>query len=246
MSEYIEDLITAIEHIVGDYWHPTTRQGNTGIGKTFEDLLEKEEDNLDTPDFHDIEIKTHETASKSMITLFTKSPSYPRRANTILRENYGKLDEFGNKILHMTVTANRITSSNEYDFNFSIEVDRLNRILKLLVYNKDRELINSDVFWSFDAIDLQLKRKLNYIVIISAKSKVHDGHKYYKYTQADLISGLSLDGILNAIEDGHMKIDIRIGAYKTGRNRGKTHDHGTGFRINMIDLLNYSEMIRIR
>ncbi|MGP4865376.1 MvaI/BcnI family restriction endonuclease [Psychrobacter sp. T6-5] len=25
--------------------------------------------------------------------------------------------------------------------------------------------------------------------------------------------------------------DVRIGAYKTGSKRGKTHDHGSGFRI---------------
>ena len=31
-------------------------------------------------------------------------------------------------------------------------------------------------------------------------------------------------------------VDIRIGAYKTGKNKGKTHDHGTGFRINKEDL----------
>ncbi len=31
-------------------------------------------------------------------------------------------------------------------------------------------------------------------------------------------------------------VDIRIGSYKSGKNKGKTHDHGTGFRIKPSDL----------
>ena len=34
-----------------------------------------------------------------------------------------------------------------------------------------------------------------------------------------------------------LKIDIRIGVYRTGKNKGKYHDHGTGFRINSRDFL---------
>ena len=31
-------------------------------------------------------------------------------------------------------------------------------------------------------------------------------------------------------------LDIRIGVYKSGQYFGKTHDHGTGFRIKESDL----------
>ena len=42
-------------------------------------------------------------------------------------------------------------------------------------------------------------------------------------------------------------IDIRIGSYKSGKNLGKTHDHGTGFRIKPEDLKNlYSEKITVK
>ena len=42
-----------------------------------------------------------------------------------------------------------------------------------------------------------------------------------------------------------MKIDIRIGVYKTGSNFGKTHDHGTGFRISDSNLIKYANVIAI-
>src|SRR5699024_7388273 len=64
-------------------WHNETRKRKTAIEKTFEDLLDKEEDNNDLPDFYDIEIKTHETVINSMLTMFTKSPTYPKGANTM-------------------------------------------------------------------------------------------------------------------------------------------------------------------
>ena len=33
------------------------------------------------------------------------------------------------------------------------------------------------------------------------------------------------------LEEGLIMYDVRIGAYKTGIKKGKTHDHGSGFRI---------------
>ena len=40
--------------------------------------------------------------------------------------------------------------------------------------------------------------------------------------------------------------DIRIGSYKSGRNVGKAHDHGSGFRILESNLrLLFSERIAI-
>ncbi len=50
---------------------PTLRIGPTGIGKTFEETLNIDENNFAFPDIDDIEIKTHREGSKNMITLFT-------------------------------------------------------------------------------------------------------------------------------------------------------------------------------
>lgn len=245
MSKHLGELVEVMEEISNAGWHKSTRKGNTGIGKTFEDLLKKEEDNHDLPDFHDIEIKTHETASASMLTMFTKSPTYPRGANTMLRNNYGKEDEYGNNVLHVTVSGNRKTDSLMYDYDFKAEVDRDERIVKLLVYNKNGELVDSSVYWSFDSLEKQITRKLKFLAIISAESKEENGNKFYRYNDVDLVTELNIEGLCDGIENGDIKIDIRIGAYKTGKNEGKTHDHGTGFRINTERLLHYSNVENI-
>ncbi|GAH74179.1 unnamed protein product [marine sediment metagenome] len=52
----------------------THRSGNTGIGKTIEDLLGIEENNVPGPNAGMIELKSARRNVSSMLTLFTKSP----------------------------------------------------------------------------------------------------------------------------------------------------------------------------
>lgn len=52
----------------------THRAGNTGIGKTLEDLLDIQENNIPGPDVVDTELKSLRRDSSSMLTLFTKEP----------------------------------------------------------------------------------------------------------------------------------------------------------------------------
>ena len=41
------------------------------------------------------------------------------------------------------------------------------------------------------------------------------------------MKGFDFDNFVKLLRDGEIKVDIRIGQYSDGR----THDHGTGFRI---------------
>ncbi len=241
----LEELKSIFKTIQDAGWHESHRKGNTGIGKTFEDLLDKEEDNKDLPDFYDIEIKTHDEGGVSLVTLFTKSPSNPRGANTYLREKFGKYDEFGNKILHQTISATQPTTSNVYDYSFQVSVDWENERVYIVVYDKFGELIDGHIFWTFRDMENQLKRKLKKIALVSANKKEEEGIVYYKYNSIRLITGLNIISLVEAIDQGDVKIDIRIGAYKSGKNKGKTHDHGTGFRISERNLVKYAEIIDI-
>ena len=60
--------------------------------------------------------------------------------------------------------------------------------------------------------------------------------KFY-YSEAYFLSGLNIKKFKNAIKKDKLKIDIRIGVYRSGPKKGKYHDHGTGFRINKRDFL---------
>jgi len=245
MSENVNLLIEKIKEIQlsGDNgWHLSTRSSDTGIGKTFEDLLGKEEDNLDEADFFDIEIKSRRKFSSAMITLFTKSPDSPKGVNTVLREKYG----YGNpKTLHATVPSNRASFNSFSKHWFQIVVDREANEIKLLISDEDNNLVDDTVTWNFKTIEDKLEKKIKTTAIVSAEEKKESGKTYFKYVQVELMTGLTIERFLNAIEEGHMFVDIRLGVYKTGKNQGKTHDHGTGFRIKAEHLLKYADIVKL-
>ena len=69
----------------------SNRSYNTGIGKTLEDYIGVDENNLKELDLNGFEIKSHRGDSTSYVTLFTKSPSFPKRgANAKLKDKYGE------------------------------------------------------------------------------------------------------------------------------------------------------------
>lgn len=245
MNRNYEELKEIFEKVKNLGYVESRRKGDTGIGKTFEDLIGKKEDNLAVADFKDIEIKSQREASGSMVTLFTKSPDYPKKVNTFLRESFGAASPVydGKKILHTTVSAvdyNTHTSGND----FKIEIDYELRRLVLKVRNHEsKEEIFSGAYWAFDKIESKLNCKLKNIAYVTADEKKENNKTYFKFTSIRLITGLTLDNFLKALENGDIKIDIRIGVYNTGKNIGKTHDHGTGFRITLDKLMKYAIII---
>lgn len=245
MTNNYAELKRKFEKIKNLGYVEARRGGDTGIGKTFEDLLGKEEDNLAIPDYKDIEIKSQRSASSSMITLFTKSPDFPKCANTFLRENFGSVSpEYdGKKILHTTVSGvNYNTHISGNDFKISIDYE-LKRLVLRVKNHKSKEEIFNNVYWNFDKIENKLKTKLKYIAYVTADEKKDNGKSYFKYTNIKLITGLTLENFLKGLENGDIMVDIRIGIYNSGKNKGKTHDHGTGFRITLDKLIKYAIII---
>lgn len=66
----------------------THRAGNTGVGKTLEDLLGIIENNIPSSDGAMIELKSARKNASGMLTLLTKSP-LPPKANSVLLEKFG-------------------------------------------------------------------------------------------------------------------------------------------------------------
>lgn len=203
----------------------THRAHDTGIGKTLEDLLEIKENNIRLPDLGDLELKAKRVESASMLTLATKSP-LPKGINRILFEKYKYLDKEGHHNLHSTVYGSRI---NPQGFRARFEGD------KLMLENKE----GLEAYWPLSVFDDVLKSKSDKILLIYAETKGERKTKSeeFYYKEAFLLSGLSLEKFQRAVSKDMLKIDIRIGVYRSGSNKGKYHDHGTGFRINKVDFL---------
>jgi len=203
----------------------THRAHDTGVGKTLEDLLGIKENNLRLPDVGDVELKAKRIDSSSMLTIATKSPE-PKGVNKILFEKYKYLDKEGKYNLHSTVYGSR---KNPQLFKVVFEDE------KLILKNKSK----IGVYWPVSIFDDVLKAKSDKILLVFAetKGKRKTKNEKFHFTEAYLLSNLNINKFKSAIESDKLKIDIRIGAYRSGKNKGKYHDHGTGFRINKRDFL---------
>lgn len=239
LANYEQILIDKFYEIKSRGWIPTNRYGDQCLGNTFEDLIGKMEDNNPYADFHGIEFKSHRIVTQSLVTLFSKAPSYPRRANTFLRNNYGIDEEnYGYPILNTTVSGQK-ENTHRAGFGYRAFVDWNNQCVRLIIRNLiTGEIEKNDIYWSFSVISTAIQNKINTIAILYGDERINNGQREVLYTQMDLIRGITLEKMLHAIEDGNLLIDIRIGVYASGKNIGKQHDHGTAFRMPLQSLLN--------
>jgi len=210
------------------------RSHNTGIGKTFEELMRIHENNNQLADYKDIlELKSHRDLSGSMITLFTKSPTHPKGANEYLRQKYGKRDSTAAemKILHTTLSATRFnTFDNRVGFRLAVDLEE-QKIFILVKDLKSGKILNETIYYSFDELSEIIEKKCKYIAYVTAKHKEEKGKELFHFEKAQILTGLTFDKFIKLIQDGLIVYDFRIGVYRSGRNKGKTHDHGSGFRF---------------
>ena len=212
---------------------PSNRSHNTGIGKTFEDYIGVVENNIDEPDLFGFEIKSHRELATSYVTLFTKAPVFPQRANTYLKDKYGQPypDNPDLKKLHTSMFASKYTLTYE-QYNFRLINDRDNSVIRIGVFDPvSNKLIDDRVGYTYKCLEERLKNKLSNLFYVSAETTIIGDKEYFHFNRAEIFTNPSLEQFIKLIDDGVIMYDIRIGSYSSGRNYGKAHDHGSGFRI---------------
>lgn len=212
---------------------PSNRRHNTGIGKTFEDYIGVVENNCDEPDLLGFEIKSHRELASSYVTLFTKAPTFPKRANTYLKDRYGipYPDKAELKKLHISMFASKYTLAYGI-YNFRLINDRDNSVIRIGVFDPaDNRLIDMSVGYTYECLENILKRKLKNLFYVNAETTFIDMKEHFHFNKAEIFTNPTLQRFLNLIDEGVIMYDIRIGSYSSGRNYGKAHDHGSGFRI---------------
>lgn len=197
-------------------WVKSLRKHDTGIGKTLEQYLKIEENNIALPDFGVMELKSQRINTPSMLTLFTKSPE--GITNAEIRERFGYPDpEFpAVKILHQTIENGR---KNARGFHGAIDTAKG----KLFILQGNNVLGHYHIEF--------LKRKAiekigNGLILVLAETKRKHRHEFFRFTEAYLLKEIDPARFLI-----HSKYDIRLGVYHSGVKAGQPHDHGSAFRI---------------
>jgi hypothetical protein len=211
------------------------RKGDTGIGKTLEDLLGISENNIAGPDFATYELKAGRKESTSMLTLFTKAPM-PASANKKLLEAFGYAQRKVPKDyrqLHIDdkeADKSKIPTEDK-ELHVTVDALRPNSVGLKLEVTENKLFIQSDkdveAYWDTNILREAFESKYHRLVYVLADHKMEERKEYFWFNEALLLDGFSFERFSELVLEGKLKVDIRIGHYPDG----SLHDHGTGFRI---------------
>lgn len=198
-------------------WIKSLRESDTGIGKTIEEMLGVKENNLGQPDCryegNFVELKCHRLHSNSMITLFTLEPGVRNLNDVQLMKKYGYKDSNGRQALKITLTTERFTPQH---------LKLVSEVEKKQIAIVDEE---GNKPWTWTTTDIRLK--LNNLCVIYADSKKEKGKEYFRVERSILAIGLDEKCLFRMIEQGLIKIDLRMHMKPNETSR----NHGTAFRL---------------
>ena len=212
----------------------THRRGDTGIGKTLEDLLGIRENNIPLPDIEEVaELKSYRKNAKSMMTLFTLEP-LPNGGDRdrLLLDNFGysKRDNQRSKELHSTLSCKRYNTQN---LKLSVEKN------KIRVKGKGKRI---NIFWDMESVKNKFNKKLPALVYVLANTKMIKEIEYFHFNEAYLLEDFDFELFKKRIRADDIVVDFRM----YYRPNGSVRNHGTGFRVKIRKLDNcFSKRIKL-
>lgn len=212
----------------------THRTGDTGIGKTLEDLLGIKENNIPLHDIEGVaELKAYRKNAKSMLTLFTLEP-LPKggdRDRTLLDNfGYSKRDNGRSRELHSTLSCKKY---NNQSLKLAIAKD------KIRVQGKDKKL---NIYWDIESVEKKFGDKLPALVYVLAETKEIRGKEFFHFSEAYLLSGFNFELFKKMVKKDEIVVDFRM----YYRPNGSVRNHGTGFRVKINKLYNcFSNKIKL-
>ncbi|MBQ8681375.1 MAG: MvaI/BcnI restriction endonuclease family protein [Bacilli bacterium] len=222
------------------------RGGSTGVGATFEALLGKDEDQSELPDFGTIEIKTRRAYSKSLISLFNAVPKGESDFEVKrLRDKYGYPDKIDKNLkrLNTAVSATKMTKVGLF-YYFKLKLDKEKEKLILCIYDWNKVLIDESTYWEFSILKEKLYRKLSVLAVINAWTNKIDGIESFKYYKMNIYILRSFAYFIKALEEGFIKIKIKIGNNYTKERYGEVNSSGISFAIKEEDLFKIFDYYR--
>lgn len=210
---------------------PVKNSANDGSrGDALEKCYGKEVDNKSMPDLGLWELKTRLKKTSSLVTLFNKAPT----KNNELRKLYG-WDDVKNGIpfkrLNATLTVGSFIKSDAMEHRITLEVNEEEDELRIVVQDLEGRVISDDDHvWNLTDLKNKVEQKIKNLIIVDCSQSEDKSGVLFNDMHFCTITG---ERFIRGLIDGDVKVDIRMGIYGSGKNAGKLHDHGTGFRASM-------------
>ena len=224
------EINNIIEKSLSNKWIEAAYNGKGNCGLTLEKILNISKNNFELPDYNGIEIKTKYSKKEKYISLFHATPdSHLFEIKKIINE-YGYKDQNNNfKKFYASLSTKKLT----YIGNniFTLKVDNKNKNINLKIFDRNFNLIDNTISWSFDLLKEKLERKLNYLAYFRVEKKYELYKNYFKYNKVTFYKLRSFNEFIKLVENGKIKITFSITTYTKNYRNGAIYDHGTSFSI---------------
>ena len=208
------------------------RNGPTGIGYTFETLLNKEEDQECKPDFKSIELKCKLGYSKSALALFNYAPKRNGESATkyifekYSHHRYNNKNDF--KLFERKVYIKYSILRNNYEFK--LKIDYLKQEIILKSYYKGVFLENV-CYWDFKTLNEKLQQKLKTIALIQVYPYRREGIIHYKYLKMEIFKLRGFFEFLKLINEDKIYVQFYMKESFSKEGQFILEDHGVAFKI---------------
>lgn len=238
IKKEIKELNKKFNKIKNMNYVKSIKKGYGGIGDTFEYLLGKEKSDFSIPDYKNFEIKTKRTYSKSSMSLFCAVPDGKDLFEIErLRKTYGYPDKEIRtaQVLYAVVYGNKLSPMGAKYF-FKLQVDKKEEKVFLCIYNRNMELLEKKVYWTFKLLEERLYCKLKYLMLVNAWDKKIENDVYYKYYKAEYYGLKDFNTFIDLIDKGYISVTLRVSVYRGEYRHGLPANHGTSFGIKLEHL----------
>lgn len=238
MTETIEKLKQEFYRISKKGYIKGIYNNNAAIGRTFENELNLSKNDMEIPDYYGIEIKTRRAYSKSQITLFTAVPDGEEYFEIErIKNTYGypyKKDRKYNA-LYVSIYADK-KQFGGIKYQYKLDIDKEHEKIYLCIYDRYDNLIERKAYWSYMYLESKLLLKLKTLAIVNAWTKSVDGWNYFKYYKIEFYKLINFKTFIKLIEEGIIRITLKIDIHMDEKRYGETYDHGCGFTISEKDI----------
>lgn len=215
----------------------TLRDGPTGVGYTFETLINKAEDQESKPDFNSIELKSKLGYSKSALTLFNCVPLKNNiSAVKYIFDKYAHYrygDKNSYKMFERKVFSNY--TIKRFNIEFKLKVDYYASEIVLKSY-ENGVFVEDVCSWDFKVLEKRLHAKLKCLAVIEAYPYRMDNETYYKYVKLKFYKLKGFFEFLQLIEKDKIFVSFYMKEAISSKGNFIIKDHGVAFRINYNDI----------
>jgi len=234
----LSELLDKFDKVSRLGWVESLREGDTGIGYTFETLLGIRENNDKRADFKGIEIKCKgvkegvESAS-GKINLFQHGPIWLGTQSA--RDRIRVLGKAGADGLYTCHSQIKTTPNN---LGLSLDIVEADQKIDLL---KHADALG---YWTFDTLEERLREKHSRAVMIKARSRKKKSSSLFHYEELTYLERPSIERFVTLVGGRNIVFEFLM----SEKPNGTVRNHGYPWRLVREEFLDqlFSFQIRLR